>query len=332
MRRTTAMVFLWAALASGAALANDSEAERALGGLTFTKSDAISMDSEDLYVSEKLVRVKYRFTNHSDAPVDTLVAFPMPDIPPAAETGDVGNFWSDPEGGLKFRTTIDGTPAELQVVQQALFKGRDISARLTGLGLPLNRYAEGFSTLVNRLPAAERQNLISDGLITDAGEAREKLWDGQWTLKTAITRRQAFPPRRTVTVEHEYQPLIGGSVGGGLDPQQRTTPWFRQERAKFCIDDGWLASFDRRFAARRGKVPPYSETWIGYVLTTGANWRGPIGDFRLVVDKGDPNSLVSFCGEGVKKISPTQFEMRKRDFTPTKDLNVLIVKYPQASD
>lgn len=76
MRRTTAMVFLWAALASGAALANDSEAERALGGLTFTKSDAISMDSEDLYVSEKLVRVKYRFTNHSDAPVDTLVAFP----------------------------------------------------------------------------------------------------------------------------------------------------------------------------------------------------------------------------------------------------------------
>ena len=37
--------------------------------------------------------------------------------------------------------------------------------------------------------------------------------------------------------------------------------------------------------------------------------RSPIGRFRLVVDKGAPGNLVSFCGEGVRKISPTRFEM-----------------------
>ena len=65
---------------------------------------------------------------------------------------------------------------------------------------------------------------------------------------------------------------------------------------------------------------------IEYILRTGANWAGPIGDFRLVVDKGEADSLVSFCGEGVKRISPTRFEMRKTDFTPERDLSILILK------
>jgi len=45
-----------------------------------------------------------------------------------------------------------------------------------------------------------------------------------------------------------------------------------------------------------------------------------------VVDKGDLRNLVSFCGDGVRKISPTQFEMRKSDFTPEGNLYVLILE------
>jgi hypothetical protein len=43
------------------------------------------------------------------------------------------------------------------------------------------------------------------------------------------------------------------------------------------------------------------------------------------VDKGDPSNLVSFCADGVKKISATEFEVRKKNFVPSKDLNVLIL-------
>jgi hypothetical protein len=67
------------------------------------------------------------------------------------------------------------------------------------------------------------------------------------------------------------------------------------------------------------------ETTIGYILKTGANWRSPIRNFRLVVDKGSPDALVSFCGTGVRKISPTQFEMRRTNWRPTQDLKVLIL-------
>ena len=90
---------------------------------------------------------------------------------------------------------------------------------------------------------------------------------------------------------------------------------------RYCIDDGFMAGLKK---AIDGKSYLF-ERWIDYVLVTGGNWAGGrIGDFRLVVDKGDPKALVSFCANGVKKISPTQFEVRKKDFKPIRDLNILL--------
>jgi hypothetical protein len=99
-----------------------------------------------------------------------------------------------------------------------------------------------------------------------------------------------------------------------------------EHRKRYCIDRDLLRTLER---ARRGAPRdflPFSEQRIEYILTTGANWSGPIREFRLVVDKGDPGNLVSFCGDSVKKIGPTQFEMRKNDFTPDRNLYVLILK------
>ncbi len=72
----------------------------------------------------------------------------------------------------------------------------------------------------------------------------------------------------------------------------------------------------------------FIESRIAFVLTTGANWAGPIKDFSLTVDKGAPDALVSFCGQGVNKTGPTTFETQKTDFTPQRDLNVLILSTP----
>jgi hypothetical protein len=89
---------------------------------------------------------------------------------------------------------------------------------------------------------------------------------------------------------------------------------------KYCIDADFLAALAK---ARRSA---FSQQRIEYVLKTGANWAGPIKDFRLIVDKGSPNNLVSLCGQDVRRIGPTQFEMRKSDFIPQQDLAVLILK------
>ena len=52
----------------------------------------------------------------------------------------------------------------------------------------------------------------------------------------------------------------------------------------------------------------------------------------MVVDKGRSRNLVSFCGEGVRRISSTQFEIRRRNFTPTRDLSVLILTGERIDD
>lgn len=312
-------------LALSTARANDSEAEIGVGGLTLTRNDVIRLDAEDLTVSRDRISVSYRFTNTSAEDVETLVAFPLPDQTFGVEVPVV-----DFAEKLAFRTTVDGQPVPLDVLVRAKFGGRDITARLETLGLPRIPVPDLLDRAVNAMPADTRKALISEGLIVDDGnDGTRNLWAAKWTISTAMTRRQVFPTGRTIRVEHSYVPYVGGSVGGYLDRTRRDQEDFALKRKHWCIDDAFLNGLDRRMAEGRKSAPGfrYSEIWLTYVLTSGANWAGPIRDFRLVVDKGDPNSLVSFCGDGVERLDSTRFEMRRRDFVPKSDLNVLIVDF-----
>lgn len=304
-------------------LGNDTTAEIALGGLTLKRSESIRMDTEDLYISEKLVRVRYHFTNTSDQPIDTLIAFSLPDVPP--DSDDLENFWSD-LSELNFKTKVDGKPISFKIIQQAIYKGEDVSSRLEALKIPLNPRSRIMDDAIMIVPESERDRLVLDGLLEDSvGFPR---YHPNWSLRTSVTRKQVFPANATVAVEHEYDPLVGGSVAGGLEASARNTQWFREKQRKYCIDKDWLAGFDRG-AKKSKRGGAYEESFLSYVLKTGANWKGPIGEFRLIVDKGKPENLVSFCAEGVKKISTTQFEVRKTHFTPKTDLHILIVEWLQ---
>ena len=57
------------------AAANDTVASMGAGGLVFQRTDGIEMRSEDLYVSAREIRVRYRFFNRTDRDIGTLVAF-----------------------------------------------------------------------------------------------------------------------------------------------------------------------------------------------------------------------------------------------------------------
>ena len=94
---------------------------------------------------------------------------------------------------------------------------------------------------------------------------------------------------------------------------------------RYCADADFLQTI------ARDKVHNFEQKRLEYVLKTGANWSGPIKQFRLVVDKGSPDNLVSFCGQNVTKIGPTKFEMTHLDFTPKANLAVLILKREESS-
>jgi len=135
-----------------------------------------------------------------------------------------------------------------------------------------------------------------------------------------------------------------------------------RRRADYCLDRSFLAGVDkmvsaaaaRRAAAQEIVAPPSDgaapepvatdaakkqpamrifpeanvadlrERRISFDLGAGAP-STPARQFRLVVDKGKPTRLVSFCLADLKKLSPTAFEMRAADFRPSGVLRVLLL-------
>ena len=214
-------------------------------------------------------------------------------------------------------------------------KGVDRTSELRKPGVPLQPLAKATIEALDQVSHAQWGQLNAWG-ITDT----EEFDDGsgvlihlrpRWTLKTTYYFEQSFPAGREVVIEHRYKPSVGYSAATALGSKQapRET-WYKDYLRKYCLDAGFLGAIKRAKQVAKSDYPPLEEERIAYILTSGRNWAGPIQSFRLVVDKGDPQNLVSFCGDGVKKIAPTQFEIRKADYVPSNDLDVLILtEHPQ---
>lgn len=308
-----------AAVWSSTASANDGAAERAAGGLVFVQNDQVDMVSEELFVSLRQVRVRYVFRNRTPQDVRLTVAFPMPDWDLSEPVeGDV--VW--PSG---FETMVDGRPVRAEVELRALVNGTDRTALLRELGIPIRSHldpAADSGTGIDGLPLDARRRLAAAGLIRSADEP-----DPLWTVKETWHWDQLFPAGRDLVVEHRYAPGAGGTVFSALAmPDWRQSESGRAWMARFCVEPEFVAAIDRISRRQGVEYAQMPENWVSYILTTGAGWRSPIADFRLVVDKGSSDALVSFCGEGVRRISPTQFEMRRRDWRPDRNLEILFLR------
>jgi hypothetical protein len=321
--------------------ANDSSAAIGLGGLELTQNDAISMDSEDLFLSRERVVVKYRFTNTTARDLETLVSFPLPIIPGGIE-GYLGDMnYPDWKADLNFKTLVDGKAVALDIRETVSLIGdpnaKGVEAEIKKFGWPVHFWEDyHFLETLQKLSTVDKATAVAKGLLKK--EADTDFYNPNWQVQTHVTRKQIFPAGKTITVEHSYKPVAGGSVGGALLKQYRTRKdsGFSRYAKKYCMDRNFLNGFDRTIAAQEkrekargdeGMGNAYNELWLDYVLKSGANWKGPIKDFRLVIDKGSANNLLSFCMDGVKKIGATQFEVHKTNFEPSTDLSILVVEF-----
>jgi hypothetical protein len=319
-------------VAAAPARANDSTAELATGGLIFVQNDDVEMRAEDLFISTKEVRVKYRFFNKAAKDVTVLVAFPLPEVRISEQDQNISLPTENPVNILDFKTSADGQPVTTKVEQRVFAVGIERTQYLRDLDIPLAPHVRATSDALDKLPPEKWDDLVRLGLAEieeyDAGKGMQKHLAPRWGLKTTFYWEQTFPAQKETVIEHQYKPSVGGSAQTDLGaPYALKEAWYGDYQRKYCIDKDFYASIDRLRKATKAEFgPPYSEERIDYILKTGANWSGPIKDFHLVVDKGDADSLVSFCGDGIKKIGATQFELRKSDFVPDGNLSVLILK------
>lgn len=347
-RRTSALAIAAALLLAASAHANDSIAELGVGGIVLVKTDAITMQREDLALSPAEVRVRYEMRNDTGQPVTLRVAFPIPEVPHMTPGGmttgrdDQGPYNialrppTDPNF-LRFQVWSNGREITPEVeIRAELADGRDIAAALREIGgvalvLQPGLFVEGDTPLAPEVVAKLR-----------ALGAYEKLDDKAWRLPwiTRITFHwmQTFAPGVTV-IEHSYKPIVGGRFiqpkeGGVISASGQGDP-----KKDFCIDAPTERAI-RDLLAQKRRRSPDNELLMGstvaYILQTARNWRGPIGTFHLTVSSGRIDSdlvasdkeprIVSLCTDlPLARTGPLRFEATVRDYVPKDDLRVLFI-------
>ncbi|TCU14693.1 DUF4424 domain-containing protein [Rhizobium sullae] len=317
---------VFATMVPTSVLANDTSAVLGAGGLELTTSKDIVMASEDLYLSASQIRVRYAFRNESDRDITTRVAFPLPEV--NQNEGSEMAFLpaEDQENFVDFHVTVDGRPVQPKLEQKAVTgEGADVTAAITKAGLPVNAQLPGWQEKTRALPHEVRQHLIKQRLIeADDPGNRSADFDPTWKLRATFHWEQTFPAGKTITVEHRYKPITGGV--SSFDESQ-----FNDYKS-YCLDNQGKAGVRRlmKQAQAAAQADPQRNPNIGgpseveYILTTGANWKGPIGDFHLTIDKENPNAVLTLCLSGLKKTGPTAFELRRMNFTPKEDIRFAV--------
>jgi len=309
--------------------ANDSAAELSIGGLQFVRTSDIAMESEDLRISLDRVSVRYQFANTSGKPVTLTVAFPLPDID-LSEADNIALPSTDPVNFVDFETRIDGAPAAFKIDQRAMVGDRDVSALLDQFKLPLLPIGSR-EIRVADLPDATRTKLADQGLLMPVrtDEKGRQQYAVAWVTKTSAVRQQTFLAEPKVIVEHQYRPSVGTSFDTILRRTLRSNKSLSGEvsryRKDYCVSDAFLAELDKRTGNEKANAPMLQERRISYVLRTGANWAGPIRSFKLTIDPGANDRLVSFCPGRLKPTATNALEFTASDFKPDDDLKILII-------
>lgn len=301
-------------LLARAAHANDSTGTVSTSGIKYLKNPHIDMQSEDLYISENQIRVHYRFKNTSSQDIIETVLFPLPIVP-----AFIDYDFADTKGLVdSFRIYADGKPVRPQTHVRAYFERRngslvDVTADLKKCGLsdqelmhPWTKKQDGekIGSKIGACRSAKVQSILP--------KQTDELPD--WSAQIIYSWKQTFKANAVTEIKHQYTPLVGGSFLPSL--KAKDSKAFIDE---YCMDENFLKNF--KTVEEGSKLYHY----LGYVLTTGANWAKPIGKFTLTIDR-EPNTVISLCWDkSLRKVGPNRFQAVKENFLPKKDLDIIFV-------
>ncbi len=307
-------LFLLAGVAPVAA--NDGVASIGAGGIILEKTDDIRLRSEDLRISVDRVEVAYEFENPTDRDITLTLAFPFPDI----FADDIDDQWPD-EGAAEFvdfTTRFDGKPVQAtKVVEIVGLDGSNLTQLFRRENLPLDPLAEIWRSAIyySDAPRARRvkDKLMALGLLGNF-ESRE------WKVRLSYVWQATFPARSRVSVDHAYRPITGAFLLALEADNGDFASWFRDS---FCV--GAPLMEDLAAAPPEARYGRHARD-LRYVLKPGADWAGPIGDFRLIIESPSPDHTISLCWDGaLRQTGPTTREFRAQDFLPMQDIAVTFI-------
>ena len=342
-----------AIFAAAPALADDSAASIAAGGLVPRRETRIVMAKEVLRISPDKIVVDYDFRNDTDQDVTTEVAFPVPPYTYGPESPDITDAsFSD------FKLLIDGKTVAFQTEAKATLDAKDVTAILTDDKIDIASFGHirqpdpGSGQMqtpdVSRLPQAEQKRLTTIGLF-DAEDG----W-GLWTVHLQYHWTQTFPAHSTVHIQHQYTPVEGSELmpidtlkyvsehkqpGGDADTVQYELQDI-QRLESLCPDPSFLSGLIKQMVASQPDSGELAQPhWVDFILTSANTWRQPIEDFTLIVERGKPElekdqNVVSLCtpqNVPVTKLDANTFQLHLTNFVPKDELRIGYFDVPQAA-
>jgi hypothetical protein len=326
------------------ALADDSAASIAAGGLVSRRETRIVMAKEVLRISPQQVVVDYDFRNDTNENVTTEVAFPVPPY----TYGPDGPAISDASFS-DFKLFVDGKTVAFQAEAKATLDDKDVTAILAADKIDIASFGHLRETDgndpamhtpdVERLPKAEQQRLATLGLF-DAEDG----W-GLWTVHLQYHWTQIFPAQSTVHIQHQYTPVEGSelmmvdtlkNVSDHKQPtgDADTVKYALQDMQRLealCPDPQFVTGMIRQMDSSLPGFGQYAHPhWVDFILTSANTWKQPIEDFTLIVERGKPEEentqdYVSFCSPQnapVEKIDAGAFQVHLTNFIPQSELRI----------
>jgi hypothetical protein len=289
-------------------------------GLIFKEAADIGIAREDLFLSLDKITVHYDYQSDAAGTQTVTIGFPMPAVPINGDPSDPANFpeleGKDIRNYMQFSARVNGEPVETTLHQFAWYEGEDITARLTAIGVsPYLAYDEAEAAFANVDPAVVEQ--LAEAGIIGTDEERSYV-SPNWLYQTVYEWQQDFAPGLT-KVDIAYAPLTGypGDIGATYEDDDEGT---------YCVDDKVRATI----AGWRDKHVLYEVQTLGYITTTAAYWKGPIGEFNLTIAKEQPNpeysqvaTETSFCGRTEMVETATGFTWTAKDYVPAEDISVV---------
>lgn len=311
-----------ALLTAHATYANDASVSGTpSGGLKFEKTDLVKMESEYLEISHKKITVKYRFKNISDKNVDMTIGFPLPDVRVAMYCSEHRHAVPHDQD---FVVRVNGKDV-LYDTAIRVYKYKNKSGDVDITREFLETTQDPFDNKIGN--EENKQKLDTLGVVIH-GDDMGCDGTGNWVVQKTYYWKQSFPPGETVKIEHAYSPW---------------NYWYNEVTAGLwqaaCMD----ATFKRAVVNMLNKADPGNNyTWesvynfgagsnvleeggVEYILKTGANWAGSIGDFTIKINKDE--ALVSFCqipGITTHRVGDS-FIGSAHNYIPTKDLFIYYV-------
>ena len=282
----------------------------ATGGLLFVQDPSIVVDQQDVAIAAGEIKVTYVLRNTTAGERTILAAFPLPELDSSAFGDQLIKLASPQAANFASATfTVEGAPVQTEIEQRALALGLDVTAQLAAHQVPLQPFDAVTAGHIKRLPRITRLDFLQRGIVRQEDERIEP----NWTLKTTAFWRQAFPPRKPVTIVLSYRPITATAA---YQPSL-----LEAVRPTHCLDAAAEAAITRKLATKGGKV---AFTWLSFVPGSASSLIGPIKNFRLRLEKPAFDAVAVTCRSGFRPLGPTTLEWAAQNYQE-EDLHVLFI-------